>query len=105
MPLYITHFTCQASAWPTDREREIAAWNANVSDASELVEGESAVKFSGWINNTEGYALVEAPSKTEVIRLCARFWPLFHNDIDEIVPTAEAGPAIIAGATEGWEKI
>ena len=103
MSMYITRFTCNPNAWPADRQGHVAAWNNMVKDATDLVEGESPVKFSGWISNTEGYALVEASSKTEVIRLCAKFWPLFHNDIMEIVPTAEAGPAIIAGATEGWE--
>jgi hypothetical protein len=104
MPFYINHFTCNAAAWPTDHKSEISAWTDMVGDANELVEGDSSVKFTGWVSNTEGYVLLEAGSKTEVIRLCARFWPLFHNDIMEIVPTAEAGPAILAGATEGWEK-
>ena len=104
MPMYITHFTCNAAAWPTDHEGELAAWKVMVGDASELVEEGSPVKFSGWISNTEGYALLEASSKVEVIKLCARFWPLFHNDIMEIVPIAEAGPAILAGASEGWRK-
>lgn len=75
-----------------------------VSDATDLVEDDSPVKFTGWISNTEGYVLLEANSKAEVIQVCARFWPLFHNDIMEIVPVAEAGPAILAGAIEGWEK-
>ncbi|MCP4327237.1 MAG: hypothetical protein GY791_02210 [Alphaproteobacteria bacterium] len=104
MPMYINHFTCNAAAWPTDRDREIAAWTDMVGAADELVEGPSAVKFTGWISNTEGYVLLEADSKAEVIRLCAKFWPLFHNDIMEIVPTAEAGPAILAGTREGWER-
>lgn len=47
--------------------------------------------------------LLEADTKAEVIGVCARFWPYFRNDIMEIVPTAEAGPAILAGAMEGWE--
>ena len=104
MPHYLTHFKCRADVWPTDRKQEIAVWKAQIEDANVLVEGEGPVKFTGWVSNTEGYALLEAPSKTEVIRICAKFWPLFHNDIMEIVPTAEAGPAILAGATEGWEK-
>ena len=103
-PHYINHFTCNPSAWPTDREAEIAAWNDMVGDADDLVVGEGPVKFTGWISNTEGYVLLEADSKAEVIGICAQFWPLFHNDIMEIVPTAQAGRAIIAGATQGWRK-
>ncbi len=83
--------------------KQLAIWQAMVGDADTLVEKDSPVKFTGWINNTEGYVLVEAESKAEVIGICARFWPYFHNDIMEIVPTAEAGPAILAGAMEGWE--
>ena len=104
MPRYISHFTCNTSAWPTDHKGQIAAWTEMTRDSNELVEGDSAVKFTGWISNTEGYVLLEADSKAEVIRLCAKFWPLFNNDIMEVVPTAEAGRAILAGATEGWQS-
>jgi hypothetical protein len=104
MPMYINHFTCNPSAWPVGREEHVAAWSSMVDDADKLVEGESAVKFTGWINNTEGYVLLEADSKADVIRICAKFWPLFHNDTFEIVPTHIAGAAILAGAKEGWEK-
>ena len=104
MPMYINHFTCNPNAWPADRKGQLDVWKAMVADADDLVEKDSPVKFTGWINNTEGYVLVEAGSKAEVIGICAQFWPLFHNDIMEIVPTAEAGKAILAGATKGWEK-
>ncbi|MCP4329102.1 MAG: hypothetical protein GY791_11765 [Alphaproteobacteria bacterium] len=59
------------------------------------------VRFAGWVNNSEGYGIVEAPSKTDVIRLCAELWPMVHNDINEIVPLREARSAIIAGTKEG----
>ena len=104
MPMYINHFTCNAEAWPTDREAALKAWNDMVGDADALVDEDSPVKFTGWISNTEGYVLLEADSKAEIIQVCARFWPLFHNDIMEIVPTAEAGRAILAGTSEGWQK-
>ena len=104
MPHYINHFTCNSDAWPTDHEKQMAVWQAMVGDADKLVQEDSPVKFTGWISNTEGYVLVEADSKAEVIGVCARFWPFFHNDIMEIVPTAEAGAAILAGVKQGWEK-
>jgi len=104
MPHYINHFTCNSGSWPSDRKDHIGAWRAMTADASQLVEEDSPVKFTGWISNTEGYVLLEAASKADVIQVCARFWPLFHNDIMEIVPQAEAGPAILAGVTEGWDN-
>ncbi len=104
MPHYINHFTCDPGVWPKDHEGEIAVWKKMVGDADQLVEEDSPVIFTGWISNTEGYVLLEADSKAEVIQVCAQFWPYFHNDIMEIVPTAEAGPAIVAGATEGWKN-
>jgi len=104
MPMYVNHFTCDPTAWPTDRQGQIDVWTAMVKDADTLVREDSPVKFTGWINNSEGYVLLEAASKAEVIGICARFWPFFHNDIMEIVPTADAGKAILAGVTEGWES-
>ena len=104
MPYYINHFTCNSDAWPKDRDGEIAAWTDNVGDATELVDKDGPVKFTGWTSNTEGYVLLEAESKADVIGICAQFWPLFHNDIMEIVPTHIAGPAILEGAKRGWER-
>ncbi|MCT4534820.1 hypothetical protein [Halodesulfovibrio sp.] len=104
MSMYICHFTCNPSRWPVDRKGQVEVWKSMVKDADMLVEGEGPVKFTGWINNTEGYALIEGASKVEIIELCARFWPYFHNEILEIVPTHEAGDAILAGAKEGWES-
>ncbi len=104
MPMYINHFICDAASWPADHEAAVKAWTDMVGDAVDLVEKDSPVKFTGWISNSEGYVLLEADSKAEVIEVCARFWPLFHNDIMEIVPMAEAGPAIIAGTKQGWQK-
>ena len=101
MPTYITHFTCNYEAWPTDHKGQKAAWTKMVKDANDYVK-QGAVKFAGWASNTEGYALLEASSKAEVIRMCARFWPLFHNEIIELVPNVEAGDAILTGVAEGW---
>lgn len=103
MPMYINHFTCLPDAWPVDREGQIETWRAIVGDADTLVDDPGPVKFTGWINNSEGYTIIEADSKADVMRLCAEFWPPFHNDLTEVVPTPVAGPAILAGATEGWE--
>jgi len=96
MPHYITHFTCNPDAWPTDHEKAVALWEAMVGDADKLVKQDGPVKFTGWISNTEGYSLLEAGSKAEVIGMCARFWPFFHNDVMEIVPTSEAGRSVLA---------
>lgn len=104
MPHYINHFTTNHDAWPEDRDDLVATWKAMLGDSDTLLSSDSPVKFIGWISNTEGYVLLEADSKTEIIEVCSRFWPLFYNDIIEIVPQAEAGPAIIAGAKTGWQK-
>ena len=103
MPMYLCHHRCNHETWPVDRQEQMKVWAAIVKDAVELIE-DGPVKYAGWISNTEGYALVEASSKSEVLRLCARFWPFFHNDVMEIVAMSEAGPAILAGVREGWEK-
>ena len=101
MSTYMTHFRCNYEAWPADKGKQRTAWTNILGDADDNVK-DGSVKFIGWVNNTEGYALLEASSKADVIRICARFWPLFHNDIIELVPAAEAGEAILEGVAKGW---
>ena len=105
MPTYLCRFKANPSAWPVDRKGQVEVWSSIIKDAHNLTEGEGPVKFIGWANNTEGYGLHEATSKAEAIRLCAKFWPYFYNEILELVPTPEAGDAILKGATEGWESM
>ncbi|MEM8575321.1 MAG: hypothetical protein AAGF48_11880 [Pseudomonadota bacterium] len=101
MAMYLTHFKCNYEAWPTDHDAQKAAWSKMIEDANGNVEA-GTVSFVGWANNTEGYALLEAASKADVIEICARYWPMFHNEIIELVPGAEAGKAILKGVSEGW---
>ena len=98
MAMYLTHFTCNYEAWPSDQEGQKAALARTIKDANANVQ-DGSVNFIGWVNNTEGYALLDAGSKAEVIEICARFWPLFHNEIMEIVPAVEAGKAILKGVS------
>ncbi|MEM9222722.1 MAG: hypothetical protein AAGB11_10005 [Pseudomonadota bacterium] len=102
MPTYITHWKCEPQEWPTDRASLIRIWNEMLTEGDvDLQLG--TVKFAGWVSNSEGYGIVEAASKADVIQLCAKFWPMVHNDIMEIVPSKEAGVAIVAGTEEGWD--
>lgn len=101
MATYLTHFTCNYEVWPSDQAAQKAAWASVIEDADANVRNGS-VNFIGWANNTEGYALLEAGSKAEVIEICARFWPMFHNEIIELVPAVDAGKAILKGVSEGW---
>ncbi len=103
MPTYITHWTCDPGEWPTQRSDLICMWNEMLAEGEDDLEV-GTVKFAGWISNSEGYGIVDAKSKADVIRLCAKFWPMVHNDINEIVPLNEAAPAILEGTKAGWEK-
>jgi hypothetical protein len=96
----LPHFTCNYEAWPTDKAGQKTAWTKIIRDTADNVREGGPVKFIGWVSNTEGYALLDANSKADVIKICVRFWPLFHNDIMEMVPTVEAGDAILAGVSE-----
>lgn len=98
MPMYINHFKCNPSAWPADPKERLKVWKTLLGDADEMLGSEGPVKYTGWISNTEGYSLLEAETKAEIIGLCTKFWPYFHNDTMELVPNSEAGPAILAGA-------
>ena len=51
MAMYLTHFTCNYEAWPSDQEGQKAAWARTIKDANANVQ-DGSVNFIGWVNNT-----------------------------------------------------
>jgi hypothetical protein len=60
MPTYLTHFTCNCEAWPTDKDGQKTAWTKIIRDTADNVREGGPVKFIGWVSNTEGYVALYA---------------------------------------------
>ncbi len=75
-----------------------------------LTAGGSALLESGtldeinWTSNTEGYAILEAPSKATAVGVATPFFPFFSQEILEVVPWEEAIGAILASAKAAAEQ-
>ena len=94
---YIIRFKTNADAWPADPAEVLALWEGVVGGGSALIEGGTLQEIS-WTSGLEGYAIMEASSKDAVIGVTTPFFPLFDQEIDEVVPWAEATSAILSGA-------
>ncbi len=97
MAKYIIRFKTNADAWPADPAEVLALWEAVVGGGSALIESGTLEEIS-WTSGLEGYAIMEASSKDAVIGVTTPFFPLFDQEIDEVVPWAEATSAILSGA-------
>lgn len=97
MAKYLIHFVANASAFPTDPAATLAVWEAAISAGNAMIDAGvfTAIEF---ISNMEGYATVEAESKSRAIQASASFFPYFTQNIDEVVAWGDATAAILAGA-------
>ncbi len=97
MAKYIIRFKTNPEAWPTDPAEVFALWEGVVGAGTALLEGGTLAEIS-WTSTLEGYAIMEASSKDAALGVATPFFPLFNQEIDEVVPWAEATSAILAGA-------
>jgi hypothetical protein len=103
MPKYIVHYEVNPSGWPGDPAEVLAMWEGALSGASQMLE-QGLFEEINWVSNLEGYAVAEADTKAEVIRMVAAFFPLFTQDVKELTSHAEASEAILAGAKMAAES-
>lgn len=103
MPKYIVHYKVNPSGWPSDPSEILAMWEGALAGANQLLE-QGLFEEINWVSNLEGYAVTEADSKAAVIGMVAAFFPLFTQDVMELIPHAEASEAILAGAKMAAES-
>ena len=97
MAKYIIRFKTNSEAWPANPAEVLALWEGVIGGANALLEGGTLEEIS-WTSGLEGYAIMEASSKDAVIGVVTPFFPLFDQEISEVVPWAEATSAILRGA-------
>ena len=84
-------------AWPADPAEVLALWEGVIGGGGALLESGTLAEIN-WTSNLAGYAIMEASSKDAVFGAVTPFFPLFDQEIDEVVPWAEATSAILSSA-------
>ena len=97
MANYIIRFKTNPEAWPADPAQVLALWEGVIGGGNALIEGGILAEIN-WTSNLAGYAIMEASSKDAVFGAVTPFFPLFDQEIDEVVPWAEGSSAILSGA-------
>ena len=97
MAKYIIRFKVNPEAWPTDQAGALKAWEGVVGGGTALLESGTLAEIN-WTSNLAGYAIMEATSKSAALGVATPFFPLFNQEIDEVLPWAEAIAAILGAA-------
>ena len=97
MAKYVIRYRANPVAWPTDPVERLALWEGVIAGAQALLDS-GALSEINFTSNMAGYTTLEASSKQAGIEVGAAFFPLFSQEIEEIVPWEEAKAALLAGA-------
>ena len=109
MAKYIIRFQANPEAWPADPADVLALWEEVIGSGNALLEDGTVAEIN-WTSDRAGYAIMESSLKDAVLGVTTPFFPLFNQEIDEVVPWAKATSAILdsakaaAGATRSSKR-
>jgi hypothetical protein len=93
MARYLVLWKANPTAWPTEPKQILDLLEGVVSGGDQLTSA-GAIKELGWITPQDGHAIFEADSKDSVLGMVHGFFPLYSQEIHEVV-TWEAGKKAI----------
>ncbi len=94
MPLYQLHYKANPALWPSDPKENLAMWEESTATAEALLESGNLHDLH-LVTPTEGYARLTAESKTTALAIAASFFPMFTNEVVELVPWNEAKDPVL----------
>lgn len=97
MAKYVIRFQANPESWPTDPVERLALWEQVIAGAQGLLDSGTLSEIN-FTSNMADYTTLEAPSKAAPTSVAADFFPLFSQQVDEILPWDEAKAALLAGA-------
>ena len=97
MAKYIINYQANPAAWPVDPAERLALWEGVIAGAQALLDSGTLSEIN-FTSNLAGYTTLEAASKAAAVEIGAAFFPLFTQEILEVLPWDEAKAAILAGA-------
>ena len=103
MAIYQIHFKANPALWPTGPKEKLAISEGAFQGADDLLAA-GAMQEVCWVSASEGYARVEANSAAGALAICAMFFPMFTQEIQELVPWNVAKEAILGAVRQAVEQ-
>ena len=94
MAIYQIHFKANPVLWPKDPKERLDYTEAMFQGADELIKA-GVMQEVAWVSSSEGYARVESDSAAGALAVCAMFFPMYTQDVQELVPWDVAKDAIV----------
>jgi len=84
-------------------DRKIKVSEGAFQGADDLLAA-GAVQEVCWISSSEGYARVEADSAAGALAICAMFFPMFTQEVQELVPWDVAKNTILGAVRQAADQ-
>jgi hypothetical protein len=97
MASYLILWSANPAAWPSDPKQSLAVWEGAAAGGDQLVRS-GALRELGWFSAEQGYAIADAESKDAVLGMVQPFFPMFTQEIREIIPWENGKQAILSSA-------
>ena len=89
MAMYQIHFKANPVLWPSDPKENLAVWENSAEGGRAALES-GLLQEIYMVSASEGYCRLESDSKMAALAVAATFFPLFTQEIQELVPWEEA---------------
>ena len=99
MARYLVLWKANPSAWPTDPKAIVDLLDGATSGGDQL-QAAGAVSELGWFTPQEGFAIFEADTKDRLLGMLQGFFPLYTQEIREVVPWEAGKRAILDSARQ-----
>ena len=102
MSTYQIHFKANPALWPSDPKENLAVWEKATAGGEAMVAS-GAMHDLCLVTASEGYCRVTADSATAALSICATFFPMFTQEIQELVPWNIAKDTVLKAVRQAAE--
>ena len=103
MAVYQIHFKANPVLWPTDPKERLAVSEGAFQGGEDLLAA-GAMQEVAWVSSSEGYARVEADTAAGALAICAMFFPMFTQEVQELVPWDVAKNTILGAVRQAADQ-
>jgi len=94
MATYQIHFKANPVLWPSDPKENLALWE-QMSQGADALLATGTLQEIYVVSASEGYCRLESESKNAALAICATFFPMYTQEVQELVPWEVAKDAIV----------